>query len=81
MTEVAAIAELVARNAGFEAQTRSFTAHLTIARIDPPSNIVALTSRSALNVAMDVDRIVIYRSRLGRGPARYEVVESFPLRD
>jgi 2'-5' RNA ligase len=81
MTEIAAIAESVARDAGVEAETRKYTAHLTIARIDPPCNVVALMSQDRLNVDMDVDRIVVYRSRLGKGPARYEEVESFPLSD
>ena len=81
MSEIAAVAESVAQEAGFEAETRKFTAHLTIAKIHLPSNVAALLAQPALNVEMDVDRIVIYRSRLGKGPARYEEVESFALRD
>ena len=81
MGEIGVIAESVGRQAGFEAESRKYTAHLTIARIDPPSNVVALMSREALDVDMDVNRIVIYRSRLGKGPARYEEVESIPLSD
>jgi 2'-5' RNA ligase len=79
MSEIAAIAESVAREAGFEAETRKYTPHLTIARIDPPSKVAALMSRDILNIDMEVDRIVIYRSRLGKGPPRYEEVESFRL--
>jgi 2'-5' RNA ligase len=79
MSEIAAIAESVASEAGFEAESRKYTAHLTIARIDPPSSVVGLMSQRGLSINMDVDRIVMYRSRLGKGPPRYEEVESFPL--
>jgi 2'-5' RNA ligase len=81
MSELAVIAESVARNAGFDGESRKFTAHLTISRIDPPANVSALMSQPSLEVEMDVDRIVLYRSRLGKGPARYEEVLSLPLED
>jgi 2'-5' RNA ligase len=33
-----------------------------------------------LGLRMPVRELVIYRSHLGGGPARYEAVEHFPLR-
>ncbi|HUQ99894.1 MAG TPA: RNA 2',3'-cyclic phosphodiesterase [Gemmatimonadaceae bacterium] len=80
MVSLAAIAEAAARSAGFAAESRAFTAHLTLCRLDPPASVTTLlASKPRFDTRMTVDRIVLFRSRLGGGPARYEEVESFPL--
>jgi RNA 2',3'-cyclic 3'-phosphodiesterase len=57
--------------------TRPFAPHLTIARTDGlrAAGAAAAALRDAatdLEAAFTADRIVLYRSHLGRGPARYE---------
>jgi 2'-5' RNA ligase len=77
---LAGIAEKAAKSAGFVPETRAFTAHLTLSRLDPPASVATLiASKPRFHTRMTVDRIVLFRSRLGGGPARYEEVESFPL--
>jgi 2'-5' RNA ligase len=66
--------------AGFAAEERPFKAHLTLSRIRPHQDVSALLEHVApLEVSMPVDRVVLYESHLGRGGARYEAVEEFPL--
>jgi 2'-5' RNA ligase len=80
LSELAAIAEGTARSAGFAPDSRGFTPHLTLSRIDPPQNISALLAqRHTSDVEMTVSALILYRSRLGRGPARYEEVVQFDL--
>ncbi|HXG25731.1 MAG TPA: RNA 2',3'-cyclic phosphodiesterase [Candidatus Binatia bacterium] len=62
---------------GLELDTRPFTAHLTIARTDGVrlGPVVARALEHAaegLDVRFTADRIVLFRSLLGNGPARYE---------
>ncbi len=75
-------AELVAD--GWVLEDRPFRPHLTIARTDGvPAGAEAgslLAARAAdLDLGFTVDRVVLYRSHLGHGPARYEVLHSVPL--
>jgi 2'-5' RNA ligase len=57
--------------------TKPFTPHLTIARTDglrsgPAAAQAIRTAAEALDARFTADRIVLYRSLLGHGPARYE---------
>jgi 2'-5' RNA ligase len=80
MIQLAAIAESVARSVGFAAEAREFKPHLTLSRIDPPTSVKTLVnSAPRFGMRMTVDSVVLYRSRLGGGPARYEQVERFAL--
>lgn len=59
--------------------TRPFAPHLTIARTDGlrSAGAAAAALRDAaadLEARFTADRIVLYRSHLGRGPARYEAI-------
>jgi 2'-5' RNA ligase len=81
LSELAAVAEAVARIAGFAPEARPFKTHLTLSRIDPPQNIATLLAQKhAYNFDMTVAAVILYRSRLGGGPARYEEVARFDLR-
>jgi RNA 2',3'-cyclic 3'-phosphodiesterase len=80
LSGLAAIAEDAACNAGFAAEGRGFTPHLTLSRIDPPQNIAALVAQKhSYDIGMTVNALILYRSRLGGGPARYEEVVRFDL--
>lgn len=80
MIQLAAIAEAAARNAGFAAETKAFKPHLTLSRIDPPVSVASLVdSKQRFGASMTVDCVIVYRSRLGEGPARYEEVVRIPL--
>ncbi|HEX8675317.1 MAG TPA: RNA 2',3'-cyclic phosphodiesterase, partial [Longimicrobium sp.] len=77
---LAAVAEEAARRAGFAAEERPFSAHLTLARIRPAQDVRPLLERvPPFRERIRVDAVVLFRSHLGPGGARYEAVERFPL--
>lgn len=66
--------------AGFPSEDRPFRPHLTLSRIRPQQDVRSLLEASdPAGLSMPVDRVVLYRSHLGSGGARYEPVEEFPL--
>lgn len=80
MIQLAAIAEAAARGAGFKAELKEFKPHLTLSRIEPPESVkTLLVSKVKLDVRMPVNTVILYRSRLGGGPARYEELARFDL--
>jgi 2'-5' RNA ligase len=80
LSDLAAVAEDVARNAGFAPEGKRFMPHLTLSRVDPPQNIAPLLAQKHhYDVEMTVAALILYRSRLGGGPARYEEVARFSL--
>jgi 2'-5' RNA ligase len=80
MKALARIAEDAARAAGFAPEEKSFKPHLTLSRIQPPRDVTAAIQRvPPLDLRMLVDEVVVFRSHLGGGPARYEAVEQFAL--
>ncbi|PYO07343.1 MAG: RNA 2',3'-cyclic phosphodiesterase [Gemmatimonadetes bacterium] len=81
LIQLAAIAEGTARSVGFAAETKPFKPHLTLSRIDPPVTVVKLLgSKPRFRTRMTVDSVILYRSHLGGGPARYEEVVEIGLR-
>ena len=80
LSDLATIAEDAARKAGFVAEGRRFTAHLTLSRIEPPQNITALVAQNhSYAIETTITALILYRSRLGGGPARYEEAARFDL--
>ena len=74
----------LARNEGLELETRPFAAHLTIGRTDgvrlgPTAARVLADAASAIEVRFLADRVVLFRSWLGGGPARYEALHEARL--
>lgn len=66
-------ADLDARLArDFRPEDRGFTAHLTVARFDPPAVVSELSPVEVPPVAFLVDRLVLYRSHLRRPAPVYE---------
>jgi 2'-5' RNA ligase len=70
--------------AGWPLDERPFTAHLTLARTDGVRSgprvarrLVAATKD--LEAWFEVDRVVLYESHTGRGPARYEPLHEVAL--
>ncbi|HSG79034.1 MAG TPA: RNA 2',3'-cyclic phosphodiesterase [Acidimicrobiia bacterium] len=67
-------------DAGFAPEDRPFAPHLTLSRIRPPADVRSLIEGlEAPGGSVAIGEVVVYRSRLGSGGARYEVVERFPL--
>jgi 2'-5' RNA ligase len=80
MIQLAAIAEAAARSVGFRAETKPFKPHLTLSRIDPPVSVSTLLgSKPRFGARMTVDSLIVYRSRLGCGPVRYEEIVKVTL--
>jgi 2'-5' RNA ligase len=77
---VAVECEAAAERAGFEPEGRPFHGHLTLSRMRPPVDVRDLVDGVApFGLTMAVTDVTLYRSILGRGPARYEVVDSVEL--
>ena len=74
--------ESTVRRSGFAEEKRPFKPHLTLSRVEPPRAVSdILSSQPPLAVTMPVNEATLVRSSLGSGPARYEVIERFLLRD
>ena len=70
---------------GWPEDNRPFTPHLTLARTDGVPQADARAARLAelasdRSMAWQADRIVLYKSIVGRGPTRYETLSEAPLR-
>lgn len=75
------LARDVQRAAGMEPESR-FRGHLTLARLRNGHETDAsdlLGDAPAPTLPFEVDRVVLYRSHLGGGPARYEELAVAPL--
>lgn len=64
----------------FEPERRAFTAHLTVARFDPPVPLGDDLAATELHTQpFPIDRLVLYRSHLQRPAPVYEPLHEFPL--
>jgi RNA 2',3'-cyclic 3'-phosphodiesterase len=64
----------------FKPETRPFSAHLTVARSDPPLRLPETFAETALATEMfTVGELVLFRSHLQRPAPRYEAVSRFPF--
>jgi 2'-5' RNA ligase len=80
LEQLATLAETAARDAGFAAEDRPFHPHLTLSRVRPHQDLRPLIERTPpFPLTLPVNRVVVYRSHLGRGGAKYEELDSFPL--
>jgi 2'-5' RNA ligase len=64
---------------GWPPEGRPFQAHLTVARTDGVAGAGEVAARlvaaaQGVTLTWQADRVVLYRSHLGRGPARYEAL-------
>jgi len=80
LKSLAAKIEAAAVRAGFEAERKPYSPHLTLSRLNPPADLRrAIDAAPSFGGRMTVDGFVLFRSHLGGGPPRYEHVEHFPL--
>ena len=80
LQRLAAAAEEAARAAGFPAERKPFSPHLTISRLQPARDLEDLVATTPpFGGRMEVGEIVLFRSHLGGGPPRYEPVRTFSL--
>lgn len=78
--DLAAGVETAVQAAGFEQEDRPFRAHLTLSRMRPTVDVTALVDGGFdAQVTLEVESVVLFASVLGRGGARYEAVDRFPL--
>jgi 2'-5' RNA ligase len=80
LADLAATVDRALVAGGWPAETRPFRAHLTLARADgvPAGGRIAVhlvDAASALRIACPVDRIGLFESLTGGGPARYAPIE------
>ncbi len=80
LEDLSDIAESAAVSAGVGPEDRPFRPHLTLSRVRPEEDVTGLLETGAdLGVSWRCQSIVVYRSHLGRGGARYEPLETFSL--
>lgn len=80
LEDLADIAEVAAVDAGVGPEDRPFRPHLTLSRVRPEEDVTGLVETGAdLGVGWRCESIVVYRSHLGPGGARYEPLETFSL--
>jgi 2'-5' RNA ligase len=80
LTALAKSIESAVRQAGFAAESRAFASHLTVSRLQSPRDVrPVIEAVPAFRERMQVNDVILFRSHLGRGPSRYEVVERFAL--
>ncbi len=77
---MAAVSEEAATSVGFEPEDRPFHPHLTLSRIRPPVGVDGIIDQvGVFPLKMEVDRLTLYRSHLGRDGATYEAVDEVLL--
>lgn len=80
LERLANLSEEAAQRAGFAPEDRPFHPHLTLSRLRPHQDLRPLIEQvGSFPMSLPVDRLVVYRSHLGRGAPRYEELENFPL--
>lgn len=72
------IAEEAAIGAGITPEERPYSPHLTLSRVRPPVDVRWIAAEQ-VHLSWECGRLVVFRSNLGAGPARYEPLESFRL--
>jgi 2'-5' RNA ligase len=64
----------------FKPETRPFSAHITVARSDPPLQLPETLARTPLaSEPFSVGELVLFRSHLRRPAPRYEALSRFPF--
>jgi 2'-5' RNA ligase len=75
----AAVSEALSGAGFYEPEKRRFWPHVTVARVRHPDKRTAPITVSPPPDEFTATEVVLYRSHLGRGPARYEALARFTL--
>jgi RNA 2',3'-cyclic 3'-phosphodiesterase len=84
LARLAAAVDRALRDVGWQLEEKPFRAHLTLARADgvPAGSVIGarlVAAATDLDVRFRADRIGLYESLTGGGPARYEPIEVVAL--
>lgn len=80
LSALAEVCEAAAQRAGFDSEGRPFHPHLTLSRLRPPADVRSLIEEvPGAGIGLEVTAVTLYRSILGEGPIRYEVVDAVEL--
>jgi RNA 2',3'-cyclic 3'-phosphodiesterase len=84
LAELAGTVDRELRRAGWELEDKPFRPHLTLARSDgvPAGSAIGtrlVAAAADLDVRFSADRVGLYESLTGGGPARYEPIVEVPL--
>lgn len=79
LTALAADLDRAFEPLGFESESRPFTAHLTLARFKVPARLDIPELDAAPLGGFEVGSVGLWRSRLARAGAEYELLQSWPL--
>ena len=74
-----AVAHALQAQAFYEPERRAFWPHVTVARVSRAERSVAPITLPPPAEPFTADELVLYRSHLGRGPARYEPLRRWRL--
>jgi RNA 2',3'-cyclic 3'-phosphodiesterase len=75
----AALAAALADGGFYEPETRPFLAHVTVARVQREGRPRREEPPAPASARFSGERVTLYRSRLGKGPARYEALATVML--
>jgi 2'-5' RNA ligase len=82
LSELRTIGEELSVAAGLEPEGRPYSPHLTLSRIRPDQDVrPVMAAYEPRPFRWTATELVLFESRLGRGGAVYEPVESFPFTD
>jgi 2'-5' RNA ligase len=73
----AAVSEALSEGGFYEPERRRFWPHITVARVGRAERRAAPITVPAPPDEFTAREVVLYRSHLGRGPARYEALARF----
>ncbi|MEA2357757.1 MAG: 2,3-cyclic 3-phosphodiesterase [Solirubrobacteraceae bacterium] len=76
----AAVSAALGERGFYSPERRAFWPHVTVARVGRAERSVAPLSLPPPGEPFMADEVVLYRSHLGGGPARYEALERWRLR-
>jgi 2'-5' RNA ligase len=75
----AAVSEALEAGGFYDPEERAFWPHVTVARVRRGTREVAPLTLPPPSEPFTADEVVLYRSHLGRGPARYEALGRWRL--
>lgn len=73
------LARMLTDRGFYEPETRPFLAHVTVARVQRDGHVRRVELPAPERVRFTADRVTLFQSRLGRGPARYEALARVTL--